>query len=51
MLKRKCDSCEIMQNIKKSKELVACAWYMDNVVCGNKTVKECPVYKKGNQNG
>lgn len=46
MLKCKCDSCEIMLNIKKSKEPAACIWYIDNVVCGDKTVKECPVYKK-----
>lgn len=51
MVKRKCDGCKVMQDIKKSKKFAACAWYVDNVVCGNKTVKECPVYKKEKAHG
>lgn len=51
MAKRKCDSCKVMQKIKKSKEPSACAWYIDNVVCGDKTVKKCPVYKKEKTHG
>ena len=42
----KCKTCKYNAEAKKSKEPACCAWYIDNVVCGNKTVKDCPVYKK-----
>lgn len=40
-----CEQCFIFEKVKLSKESVACVWYIDNVICGNKTVKDCP-YKK-----
>lgn len=42
----KCEKCKVMQEIKESKGPSCCIWYMDNIVCGNKSVKECPEYKK-----
>lgn len=44
----KCDSCEIMQNVEKSRELTGCAWYFYNVVCGDKTIDECTAYRNIN---
>ena len=40
-----CKDCNILKKAKLSKEPAACAWYIDNVVCGNKTAKDCP-YRK-----
>lgn len=40
----KCETCEIHK--KAVKENGCCVWYMDNVVCGNKSVKNCPIYKE-----
>lgn len=40
----KYETCKIYK--KAVKENACCVWYMDNVVCGNKDVKDCPVYKK-----
>lgn len=42
----KCDTCEIRVQMEKSKEPACCVWYMDNVVCGNASVNDCPDYKK-----
>ena len=39
----KCKTCKIYQ--KAIKENGCCVWYMDNVVCGNKSVKDCTEYK------
>ena len=37
------ENCKIYQ--KAIKEGGCCVWYMDNVVCGNKSEKDCPQYK------
>ena len=41
----KCDTCFVTANVAKSKEPAACKWFIDNVVCGNKSVNDCPMYK------
>ena len=40
----KCDTCKIEEAIRKSNTPACCKWYMDNVVCGDKTPKDCPDY-------
>lgn len=40
----KCKDCKIYK--RAIKENGCCIWYMDNVVCGNESVKNCPQYKK-----
>lgn len=40
----KCDTCEVMKEMQKSTEPCCCAWYMDNVICGDKTIEECEDY-------
>lgn len=42
----KCDTCKIAKEIQESKEPSCCAWYLENVICGNKTVDECEVNDK-----
>lgn len=42
----KCDNCIIMKQINNSAELSCCIWYMDNVVCGNKSIEECTDFKE-----
>ena len=41
-----CKKCEIYEKVEQSKEPSCCIWYVDNVVLGNKSVKDCPRYKK-----
>lgn len=40
----KCDTCII--DAKARKENGCCIWYMDNVVCGDKSVNDCSEYIK-----
>lgn len=40
-----CEQCFIFKKAKLSKEPAACIWYINNVVCGNKSKKDCP-YRK-----
>ena len=45
----RCKKCKTYnRTLNKS---ACCKWYMDNVVCGNKSVKDCTEYKykKGTQ--
>lgn len=42
----KCDTCKIQEDINKSEEPACCVWFMENVVCGNKTPEDCTWYKK-----
>ena len=42
----KCDSCKIMEEINKSEEPVCCCWFMDNVVCSDKSVDDCSTYER-----
>jgi hypothetical protein len=37
----KCDNCIFD---KEAPEGACCAWYIDNVVCGDKTTKDCTEY-------
>lgn len=39
----KCKTCKIYNKIVN--KYACCKWYMDNVVCGNKDVKDCTEYK------
>lgn len=41
----KCETCEIMKLIEASNEPACCIWYMDNVVCGDKSVEDCTAYQ------
>ena len=40
-----CKDCNILKKAELSEEPAACVWYIDNVICGNKTVEDCP-YRK-----
>lgn len=40
----KCNTCKIHKEAVE--ENVCCAWYMDNVVCGDKYIKDCSVYEE-----
>lgn len=42
----KCEKCKIMNELYESKEPACCAWYMDNVVLGNKSVEDCGCYEE-----
>ena len=37
----KCETCEVMKRIKASNKPACCVWYIDNVVCGDKSVEDC----------
>ena len=44
-MKTKCETCKVHAKILKSKTPACCVWYLENVVCGNKSTKSCPEYK------
>lgn len=46
MGKKCCDNCKVMKEVAKSKEPACCKWYMDNVVCGDKSVDDCENYEE-----
>ena len=39
----KCKTCKIYH--KAINKYACCKWYMDNVICGSKDVKDCTEYK------
>ena len=41
----RCKNCQIYANALASPEPAACKWYVDNVICGDKSTKSCPNYK------
>ena len=41
----KCDTCDVARRCNESVEPACCVWLMDNVVCGNKSPEDCPVYE------
>ena len=41
----RCDTCDVTRRVNESAEPACCAWLMENVVCGNKSVDDCPVYE------
>lgn len=40
-----CKTCQVYAKAIASAEPAACKWYVDNVVCGDKSVKSCTNYK------
>lgn len=42
----KCDTCRILKESNESKEPACCAWYIDNIVLGDKSVEDCNCYKE-----
>ena len=42
----RCDTCDVMRRIMNSAEPACCKWMMDNVICGDKSVDDCPMYEK-----
>ena len=40
----KCMKCPVYQKMLESNEPACCAWYIDNIVFGVKTVDDCPNY-------
>lgn len=40
-----CKTCRVYADAIASAEPAACKWYIDNVVCGDKSVKSCPNYE------
>lgn len=41
----RCKTCQVYADAIASVEPAACKWYIDNVVCGDKSTKSCPNYK------
>lgn len=41
----RCETCQVYADALKSNEPACCKWFIDNVVCGDKSVKSCPNYK------
>lgn len=46
----KCDICKVMRDAESSNEPACCAWYLENVIIGNKKVDDCPVYMEEKHN-
>ena len=38
---KKCGTCKIAHEMS---DMACCDWYMDNVVCGDKTTEDCTEY-------
>lgn len=45
----KCDTCKVHIETIKSNEPACCKWFIDNVVVGGKSVKDCDVYEPINE--
>ena len=43
VVSKRCKTCKTYH--KTINKFACCKWYMDNVVCGNKSVKDCTEYK------
>ena len=41
----KCDTCKIQTEASLSEAPACCIWFMDNVICGEKSIDECDCYK------
>lgn len=41
----RCATCQVYADATEFDEPCVCIWFMDNVVCGNKSVDDCPVYE------
>ena len=44
----KCNTCKVNKLVMESDEPACCAWLLDNVVCGDKSVDDYPVYEEDN---
>ena len=42
----KCKTCQVHKRVMESEEPACCAWLLDNVVCGDKSVDDCAVYEE-----
>ena len=42
----KCDTCKVNKRVMESEAPACCVWLLDNVVCGDKSVEDCPVYEE-----
>ena len=42
----KCDTCKVHKRVMESEAPACCVWLLDNVVCGDKSVEDCPVYEE-----
>lgn len=42
----RCKNCQVYHDAINSSEPACCAWLMDNVVLGNKTVDKCPNFQE-----
>ena len=43
-MNERCLNCKIYEETKKSNVPCACAWFIDNVILGDKIVDECTMY-------
>ena len=46
MIECRCSTCKTYAEVMASDEPACCVWYMDNVICGDKTSDDCPDYEK-----
>lgn len=42
----KCGTCKNYQDATQSEDPACCAWYLDNVMCGEKYPDDCPEHEK-----
>lgn len=43
----KCETCAVYKRVLiAGDEPVCCAWYLENVICGEKSVSDCTDYEK-----
>lgn len=42
----KCKNCKVFHAVLYEATPSCCAWYLDNVVCGDKTVDDCLNYEE-----
>ena len=40
----RCKICKVHDEMNKSEQPACCAWFIINVVCGDKTIEECTAY-------
>lgn len=41
----RCKTCQVQAKASANDEPAVCRWYLDNVVCGDKSTKSCTNYK------
>lgn len=44
----RCKECAILQEMNECDDPCACAWYLDNVLFGDKRVEDCTAFKEKN---